>query len=582
MCIRDSPIASEPSNDDAQFTVSLSNPSDSPTTIAYTVSGSANSGTDFAPLSGMITLPAGVTSGTIDLSVIDDTIVEGNENVIITLTSIVSGDAQISIDSTADSDTASIADDDEGLWQLQGDVTVNEGAIATYEARLRGVLQSGESSSVELSLGDSTTSAADYASFDSAVAAAVAAYTGPGTLTWDGTELTFISDGTGQMGTLQIDLLATDDPLVEGPELYNIAIANASSSTGIAVSVDPMFNSVDTTIIDNDTATFSLTGDASVTEGANAKYVLALNGTLQAGETATIDLNIGNVTAIAADYGILANAVNDAIASYTGPGTFAFDGTTLTFTSDGNPMEDLCFEIEAIDDALIESNEDFQVSIANPGTTTGSGVVAASPTIVVTTIVDNDAAVWSIGVDNADDEGATVQYTVSLAGSFGAGESVAVDLGLNDVDTNSSDYANFVAAVNTAVAAYAGPGTLAFDGTTLTFTANANGDAMTDLVIDLMLTDDAIAEGTETFTVDLANAVGPTGVNVNIDAMADSVTTTINDTMGIAGAPDEVVFSITGPTTGPEGTTAQYTVDLAGALGAGEIASVNILSLIHI
>jgi len=149
-------------------------------------------------------------------------------------------------------------------------------------------------------------------------------------------------------------------------------------------------------------------------------------------------------------------------------------------------------------------------------------------------------------------------------------------LSLNDVDTNSSDYADFVAAVDAAVGVYSGPGTLAFDGTTLTFTATNDGDTMTDLVIDLMLTDDMIAEGLETFTVDLSNATGPTGINVSVDSLADSVTTTINDTMGIAGTPDEAVFSITGTGTANEGTTAQYTVELTGALGAGESVSVEI------
>ena len=48
---------------------------------------------------------------------------------------------------------------------------------------------------------------------------------------------------------------------------------------------------VTTTITDNDTATWSLTGTSSLAE-ATASYRLALAGTLQAGETAKVDLTL--------------------------------------------------------------------------------------------------------------------------------------------------------------------------------------------------------------------------------------------------------------------------------------------------
>ena len=48
-----------------------------------------------------------------------------------------------------------------------------------------------------------------------------------------------------------------------------------------------------TTITDGDTATWSIiNGTTSVAEGGTASYTVHLAGTLQAGETATIDLAI--------------------------------------------------------------------------------------------------------------------------------------------------------------------------------------------------------------------------------------------------------------------------------------------------
>ena len=582
------PVAGEPT-DNGEFTVSISNPSDSPTVIAYSVTGSATSGADFAALTGTITIATGATSGTIDLTVIDDSLVEGIEDVTITLTSITSGDPQITIDPANDNDTATIADDDTAIWQLIGDNSVNEGAFATYNLSLLGTLQAGESVSVRLSAEDGSTTLADYASFDAAVADAVSAYVGPGSLVWDGVELTFTSDGTGQMAPLAIDLMAVNDAIVEGTELYNVSILDPSSTTGVAVNIDDALNAVDTFIQDTidaagtslDKASFSIAGAASVSESGTTDYTITIDATLQSGEDAAVDIVLTNVDTTAGDITALNSAVNAAVATYNAsgqPGSVVWDGTTLTFTSDGTgPMGDLVVQIQATADGFLEGPEDYSLSLINLSSSTGAEIcVDAAMDSVTTTIVPDATAVFSIGVDNAGDEGATVQYTVSLSESLGAGDSAAVDLGLTDVDTNSSDYGDFVAAINAAVAAYAGPGTLTFDGTTLTFTATADGDAMADLVIDLMLTDDAFAEGTETFTVDLSNAAGPTGVNVAVDALADSVTTTINDTMGIAGAPDEVVFSITGPATGPEGSSVQYVLELSGALGGGESASVNL------
>jgi len=46
---------------------------------------------------------------------------------------------------------------------------------------------------------------------------------------------------------------------------------------------------------------------------------------------------------------------------------------------------------------------------------------------------------WSIDGPSNSDEGSTPQFTVSLSGVYGEGEVLTVDLGLTDVDTNSSD-----------------------------------------------------------------------------------------------------------------------------------------------
>jgi len=276
--------------------------------------------------------------------------------------------------------------------------------------------------------------------------------------------LTFTSDGTGEMAALLIDLMAVNDAVVEGVEDYTVSIANAATTTGIAVGIDTANSSVTTEIQDTidavgtalDKATFSLTGATSVDEANTTDYTITIDAILQAGENASVEVTLTNVDTTSGDVTPLNSAVNAAVAAYNGsgqPGSAAWNGTALTFTSDGTgPMGNLVVQIEAITDGFLEGPEDYTLSIANATSTSSAEVCVDAAMDRVTTTIATVAttALWSIGVDNADDEGATVSYTVSLSESFGAGESAAVDLALNDVDTNSSDYANFVAAVNTA------------------------------------------------------------------------------------------------------------------------------------
>ncbi len=84
------------------------------TVISYTVlaSSTATAGDDYIALSGTVTILAGETSATIDVTVIDDVLVEDTETVTVQLNSITSGDPQISIDAGSDTDTINIIDND--------------------------------------------------------------------------------------------------------------------------------------------------------------------------------------------------------------------------------------------------------------------------------------------------------------------------------------------------------------------------------------------------------------------------------------------------------------------------------------
>ena len=244
-------------------------------------------------------------------------------------------------------------------------------------------------------------------------------------------------------------------------------------------------------------------------------------------------------------------------------------------------MTDLIIDLPLTDDGIIEGPEEFAFGLSNPSTSTGANIgIDAISTIVTTTINDTQGdggdtegpGEWSVTGSSAGDEGSIAQYTVSLSGAYGAGEIITVDLELTDVSTNASDYADIVAAITDAID---GNPDVTFDPVTgtLSYTAPVDGATMTDLIIDLPLIDDGIIEGPEEFTFGLSNPSTSTGANIGIDAAATSITTTVNDTQGDGGAtegPGE--WSVAGTGAGEEGSTAQYTVSLSGAYGAGAVS----------
>jgi large repetitive protein len=90
------------------FTVTQSKLSSAGTVVSYTVGGTATSGSDYTPLSGSVTIPAGATTATITVAVIDDTLTEPTETVTVNLTGITGGNPGVSLDPAPANTTASL------------------------------------------------------------------------------------------------------------------------------------------------------------------------------------------------------------------------------------------------------------------------------------------------------------------------------------------------------------------------------------------------------------------------------------------------------------------------------------------
>jgi uncharacterized repeat protein (TIGR01451 family) len=127
-----------PTNGSMRVTLSAANAA--ATTVTYTVSGTATSGLDFTALSGTVTIPAGATQVTIPIPVINDTLFEGTETVVLTLTGVTSSNATLSTTITS---SINIADNDVAApnWTIAKTAStpgpVPVGTVITYTYTVR-------------------------------------------------------------------------------------------------------------------------------------------------------------------------------------------------------------------------------------------------------------------------------------------------------------------------------------------------------------------------------------------------------------------------------------------------------------
>ena len=432
-------------------------------TLTYT---SPSDGASMAPLN-------------IDIAITDDAFIEGPESFSLSLSgatsttgaSVAIGTASVSTtinDTQGQGGTA----DGPAEWSITGPSTIDEGQTAQFAVALSGSFGAGEVVTVDLNLDALGTTNADYADVTAAIQAAADANpnvtfnAATGTLTY-----TSPSDGAS-MTPLAIDLAITDDAFVEGPEDFGFTLTNPTTSTGANVAIDSSAASVVTTIDDtrgpggaaDGPATWSITGAASVDEGASAQYTISLSEILQSGEAVTVDLALSDNSTTTADHSDFVAAVNTAISSRP---ELSFDGTTLTFTGTGAAMTDIVISLGATDDSTVEGSEDYTIGLSNPTTSTGAPVAVDAGADQVTTIINDtqgpggaaDGPVeWTISGSTNVVEGATASYSVVVSGNLQAGEQATVELTLSDLDTASTDYADFVAVVDAAIAAYGGPG----------------------------------------------------------------------------------------------------------------------------
>jgi len=328
----------------AALQVDLSAQSASVVTVDYTVTGTATGGgTDYTLANGTLTIPANTSSANITIgSIVDDTLVEGSETVIVTLSN-PSG-ATLGTDSVH---TYSITDNDSATVDFN--VTSSSGAESVSSAALQ----------VDLSAQSASAVTVDYAV--------------TGTATGGGTDYT-LANGTltipANTSSANITIGSiVDDTLVEGSETVIVTLSNPSGAT---LGTDTIHTY---TITDNDAApTVSISGTASLSEAVGSQsFSVSLNA--PATTIYTIDYNTSDNTATSPDD----------YSSNSGTLSFAIGEITKTIT------------VNIVDDDTQEGTEIFFVQLLNP--TGGVSLGVSSLTVMIS---DNDNGVSNAELDAAE------------------------------------------------------------------------------------------------------------------------------------------------------------------------------------
>ena len=351
----------------AQYTVTMSKPSDEAVTVNYFSSNlSAIVGDDFggegnAQFTGSLTFAPGETSKTITVDIIDDLTVEEIEMAFMNIDlpddmegKVVIGDMQGSL-RIFDNDGINVA----GVESLEGDkVTFNvsldaeipEGAtIHLYEVT-NGATAIGSSSNSQVNDFLNETLEVYYFDENQQQQTIVLA-----------SDLSFVMPNGVSEFFVTYD--SVDDNLQEDSETVRLHVnATYTDGDGNEVSRSGLGSSV---IIDNDEANFSITG-SSVEEGGILTFTVERHGSTNLTQTVDFDAR-----GLAGD-----TANSDDFIGYAGTISFAPGETVKTF------------KVHTNEDAFVESDEYLTVELSNPSNKAGLDVNASKAQGI---ILNNDA-----------------------------------------------------------------------------------------------------------------------------------------------------------------------------------------------
>jgi hypothetical protein len=308
-------------------TATLSNASTSVVTVNLASSGTATVTSDYT-LATSIAIPAGSTSASINLTAVQDVLVEGDETVIIDISSVTNG-----TESGTQQKTVTITDDD--------------GSIPTV------TLSTGTSSIAEAA-GTTTVTATLSASASSAVTVNLS-FSGTGTVTSDYTLATSIAIPAGSTSA-SINLTSVQDAVYEGNETVIIDISSVTNGTESGTQQKKV------TITDDESIP-SVTLSTGATSIAESNASTTVTATLSNASTSVVTVNLAS----------------------SGTGTATSDYTLATSIAIPAGSTSASINLTSVQDIIYEGDETVIIDISSVTNGSESGTQQA-----IVTIMDDD------------------------------------------------------------------------------------------------------------------------------------------------------------------------------------------------
>ena len=503
------------------LTVDLSAASGRDVTVAYAITGTATgSGTDFTLANGTLTISAGDTSGTITIaSIINDTLDEANETVIVTLSS--PGNATLGSDKTH---TYTINDNDATPSLSINDVSGNETA-GNREFTVTLSAASGLAVTVNYATSNGTaTAGADY----TAISATTLTFSpGQTTKTFNVAVLADSLDEANETATLTLSGVSSTATISDATATLTITDDDATPSLSI--------NDVTDDDEDADNSTFTVTLSAASGLAVTVNYVTS-NGTATAGAarqgehpsrklgsgatSATFTVAVINDLIDEANETVivtLSSASNATISDATGTLTITNDDATpsVDFNATSSSGAESASSKALTVDLSAASGRDVTVAYAITGTATGSGTdfTLANGTLTISAgDTSGTITIASIINDTLDEANETVIVTLSSPGNATLGSDKTHTYTINDNDATPSLSINDVSGNETA-------GNREF---TVTLSA-ASGLAVTVNYATSNGTATAGADYTAISATTLTFSPGQTTKTFNVAVLADSL-----------------------------------------------------------
>lgn len=325
-----------------QLSVSRVNGSYGEVTVDFSsFDGSATASTDYQAVSGTLVFAEGVVSQTIDVSILDDSIFEGNETFNLQLSNVQGGDGSLGTPATSQVTIIENEIPPGGVLQF---------SEASYSAQEDGVNAVITVDRVNGSIGEISV---DYASVDGTALASEDYQPISGTLTF--------ADGDTASQTLTVPIV--DDLVYEGDETFTLELNNIQ---GLGAIGSPGITEV------------TITEDDPVPPSGEIQLSAAIYSALEgAGNIViTVDRVNGNYGEITVDY-----SSSDATA-VAGDDYQSVSGT-LVF-ADGETSQTI--DVPLLDDNDFEGDETFTLQLSN----TQGGAILVTPESAAVTITEDD------------------------------------------------------------------------------------------------------------------------------------------------------------------------------------------------